>query len=130
METQQIFRLSKKELTIKKIFHLEGTGFLLSHMTIINPFGLKIYEKGKDFFISANELTLLLVDTNYGIDEIACFMNQNEPLFDKRNNIYDILLDIYSFSNSISEMSNSKKYEYLNVKLSNRPLIIKTNYNE
>ena len=115
MKLKKLIKSSKKELLIRKIFHVEKKEGFWFDEVIYNPFGLKIYQNDLDIFVSANELNKLFKDTKYGVKANASCSEVNEPLFDKKKTAYDLLLDVYSLNESIVEIENVNREEYLNV---------------
>jgi len=109
MEILELSKLKEKELMLRNVFHIKRESLRISDLTIHNPFGLKLYEKENDLFISAKEVSKLLEETKYGIGIEASLMECNEPLFDKHKRIYDLLLDVYSLKWSISEVANDNR---------------------
>ena len=68
------------------------------------------------FAHSANELSDLLKETNFGISPTSCYSHMAQPLFDKNGKVYDILLSAIALHEFIYEVKKDNR-AYLNVEI-------------
>ena len=115
MEILEICKMSKVELIARNIIHINGDQSINSEIKIYNPFNLKIYKQEYGFYVSENEVELLLAKTKYFIVIKASFMEGNEPLHDRHGNLHDVLINCNLLGVSISEVIIGKRYNHLSM---------------